>query len=52
MPQDNLQLLASGKSSDFTITCQGVKFKVHRNIISEESSILSEACTKKIQGKA
>jgi BTB/POZ domain len=48
MPQDtgNLQLLASGKSSDFTITCQGVKFKVHQAIICPESSFFRAACTK------
>ena len=47
MPHANLQLLASGKSSDFTIICQGVKFKVHKAIICRESSFFRAACAKK-----
>ena len=45
MPHANLQLLASGESSDFTIICQGVEFKVHKAIICPESSFFRAACT-------
>src|ERR1700722_9054955 len=46
MPHANLRLLASGKSSDFTIICQDVEFKVHKAIICPESSFFRAACTK------
>src|SRR5580700_10812703 len=45
MPHTNLELLASGESSDFTIICQGVEFKVHKAIICPESSFFRAACT-------
>ncbi|KAK5056089.1 hypothetical protein LTR84_012640 [Exophiala bonariae] len=37
-------LLESGEYSDFTITCQYKVFKVHRNIICAESTMLKVAC--------
>jgi BTB/POZ domain len=49
MPHANLRLLASGKSSDFTIICQGVKFKVHQAIICPESSFFRAACTNNLK---
>src|SRR5438045_9377580 len=45
MPHANLQLLVSGESSDFTIICQDVEFKVHQAIICPESSFFRAVCT-------
>jgi hypothetical protein len=32
-PEDGMKLLLSGLSSDFTIVCQGMPFKVHKAIL-------------------
>src|SRR5271168_3221017 len=51
MSHGNLQLLASGESSDFTIICQGVEFKVHKAIICPESSFFHAACTNNFKAR-
>lgn len=47
--QNGLKLLKSENFSDFTITCPGKVFKVHKAIISAESSYLAVCCGEKFK---
>jgi hypothetical protein len=40
---DTSRLLDTGKFSDFTITCQGRKWKVHKAIVCSQSEVLEAA---------
>ena len=42
--EDGLGLLKSAKFSDYTITCPGKVFKVHKAIISAESQYFDVCC--------
>jgi len=39
-----LHLLESGLFSDLVVECQGIEFKVHRNIVCSGSRMLMAAC--------
>jgi hypothetical protein len=46
MPIDDAvlaQLLQTGKYSDMTLVCAGKEFKLHRNIVCPQSSVIAAA---------
>ena len=47
--QNGLKLLESENFSDFTITCPGKVFQVHKAIISAESSYFAVCCEEKFK---
>ena len=43
-PVKALEMLQSGEYSDFTITCRGKEFKVHKMMICCESDFFKKCC--------
>ena len=43
-PGLGLEILKTGEFSDFIIECQGIQFRVHRNVICRGSPILYNVC--------